>query len=92
MHNRLATACYPELGLPMMLYLADQNRFDLESALLANANARGDNVHRGMVLGLLVGAASEEVLAMLKTGLVDHVELATEIEALSEMAVTSAAF
>jgi len=45
-----------------------------------------------MVLGLLVGAASEEVPAMLKTGLVDHAELATEIEAFSEMAVTSAAF
>jgi ADP-ribosylglycohydrolase len=91
-HDRLATACYPEHGLPMMLYLAVQKRFDLESALLANANAGGDNVHRGMVLGLLVGAASEEVPTMLKTGLVDHVELATEIEAFSEMAVTSAAF
>ena len=91
-HDRLATACYPEHGLPMMLYLAVQKRFDLESALLANANAGGDNVHRGMVLGLLVGAASEEVPTMLKTGLVDHVELATEIEAFSEMAVTGAAF
>ena len=76
----------------MMLCLAVQNRFDLESALLANANAGGDNVHRGMVLGLLVGAASEEVPAMLKTGLVDHVDLATEIEAFSELAVTSVAF
>ena len=91
-HNRLATACYPEHGLPMMLCLAVQNRFDLESALLAYANAGGDNVHRGMVLGLLVGAASEEVPAMLKTGLVDHVDLATEIEAFSELAVTSVAF
>lgn len=59
-HNRLSTACYPEHGLPMMLYLAVQNRFDLKSAILANANAGGDNVHRGIGLGLLAGEASEE--------------------------------
>ena len=91
-HRRLATACYPEHGLPMMLYLAVQNRFDLASALLANANAGGDNVHRGMLLGLVIGAASKKVPSKLKTGLMDHVELAEEIEAFAELAVTSAAF
>ena len=45
-----------------------------------------------MVPGLLVGAASEEVPAMLKTGLVDHVAWTREIEAFSELAVTSEAF
>jgi len=91
-HSRLATACYPEHVLPMMLYLAVRHRFDLEAALLANANAGGDNVHRGMVLGLLVGAASDEVPSSLKAGLIDHAELAAEIEAFAKLAVTSAAF
>jgi hypothetical protein len=91
-HSRLATACYPEHGLPVMLYLAVRHKLDLEAALLANANAGGDNVHRGMVLGLLVGAASDNVPPTLKTGLVDHVALSTEIEAFAELAVTSVGF
>ena len=56
-----ATACYPEHGLPLLLYFAKAHNVDVESALLANANAGGDNVHRGMVLGILVGAASKEL-------------------------------
>ena len=91
-HSRLATACYPEHGLPMMLYLAVRHKFDLETALLANANAGGDNVHRGMLLGLLVGAALDEVPVSLKTGLTDHAELAMEIDAFAELAVTSVGF
>ena len=90
--NRLATACYPEHGLPMMLYLAVRHDFDLEAALLANANSGGDSVHRGMLLGMLVGAASDEVPSSLKIGLLDHDALATEIEAFAELAVTSVAF
>ncbi|MEN8690692.1 MAG: ADP-ribosylglycohydrolase family protein [Desulfobacterales bacterium] len=60
-HSRLATACQPEHGLPLMLYLAVRHRFDLEAALLSNANAGGDNVHRGMFLRLLVGSALNEI-------------------------------
>jgi len=90
--NRLATACYPEHGLPMMLYLAVRHGFDLEAALLANANAGGDNVHRGMLLGLLVGAASDDVPSSLKTGLKDHEALAAEIDAFAKLAVTWEAF
>jgi hypothetical protein len=44
-----------------MLYLAVRHRFDLEAALLSNANAGGDNVHRGMFLRLLVGSALNEI-------------------------------
>ena len=90
--SRLATACYPEHGLPMMLYLAVRHGFDLEAALLSNANAGGDNVHRGMVLGLLVGAASNDVPSSLKSGLLDFAVLAAEIESFAKLAVTSAAF
>jgi hypothetical protein len=86
LHQRLATACYPEHGLPMLLYLAMKHDHDLEAALLANANAGGDNVHRSMVLGLVVGAASETVPDHLKTGLADYPALSAEIDAFTEVA------
>lgn len=76
-----ATACYPEHGLPLALYLAAKHRFDLRAALLANANAGGDNVHRAMVLGPILGAASEEVPADLKAGLLEADEIQNEIDA-----------
>ena len=82
-----ATACYPEHGLPLLLYFAKANNMDVESALLANANAGGDNVHRGMVLGLLVGAASKKLPEHLKRGLIAFDELQTEIEAFSDIAL-----
>ena len=82
-----ATACYPEHGLPLLLYFARAHNMDVESALLANANAGGDNVHRGMVLGILVGAANKELPEHLKRGLIAFDELQTEIEAFSEIAL-----
>ena len=57
----------------------------------ANANAGGDNVHRGAVLGLLVGAATDEVPERLKRGLTAYDELATEIAAFAELAGTTTA-
>ena len=87
--NRLfATACYPEHGLPLLLYFAKTHNVDVESALLANANAGGDNVHRGMVLGILVGAAYKELPEYLKQGLIAFDELQTEIEAFSDIALS----
>jgi len=55
------TACYSEHGLPLLLYLIRRNDFDFRTSLFANVNAGGDNVHRGMILGLLVGASCEEI-------------------------------
>lgn len=40
-----------------MLYLAARYPDDFEAAQIANANAGGDNCHRGAVLGALLGAA-----------------------------------
>ncbi|MGB6020346.1 MAG: ADP-ribosylglycohydrolase family protein [Sulfurimonadaceae bacterium] len=77
----LANACYTEHGVPLLLYLCVQHNFDLKDALLANVNAGGDNVHRGMIMGLLLGACSERVDDNLKKGLVDYEELNQEIEA-----------
>jgi hypothetical protein len=82
-----ASACYPEHGLPLLLYLAHKHAFDVESALLANTNAGGDNVHRGMILGLVLGAANDSLPDNLMTGLVAYGELKEEIEGFAEIAL-----
>jgi ADP-ribosyl-[dinitrogen reductase] hydrolase len=87
-NHLFATACYPEHGLPLLFYFAKVHNVDVESALLANANAGGDNVHRGMVLGILVGAANKELPAHLKQGLIEFNKIQTEIEAFSDIALS----
>lgn len=84
--KKFATACYPEHGLPLLLFLAAKHNFDPEAALLANANAGGDNVHRGAVLGLLVGASTDEFPVHLREGLTDSAVLGEEINAFAEVA------
>jgi ADP-ribosylglycohydrolase len=81
--GKFATACYPEHGLPLMLSIAARHRLDPEAALLANANAGGDNVHRGMVLGLIVGAA-RTIPDHLKQGLHESASISDEIDAFVE--------
>jgi len=81
-----STACFAEHGTPMLIYLAWQYRFDFEKALLANVNAGGDNVHRGMVLGMLLGASAETIPTELIRGLVAKNELGKEIEAFATIA------
>lgn len=75
-----ATSCYPEHGLPLLLCLLQRNKTDFKASLLANANAGGDNVHRGMLLGLLAGAANTEIPYELKSGLFAYHELQSEIK------------
>lgn len=76
----LSTACYPEHGVPLLLYLALRHDLDPERALRANAEAGGDNVHRGAVLGLLLGAAGGRVPEHLRRGLAQSSAIAAEIE------------
>ena len=78
--KRFATACYPEHGLPLLFYFLYKNNFDFTSSLLDNANAGGDNVHRGMILGLLTGVTCKEIPESLKKGLVEYEALKKEIE------------
>ncbi|MCU0538764.1 MAG: ADP-ribosylglycohydrolase family protein [Desulfobacterales bacterium] len=54
--SRLSTACYVEHSLPAVLYLAFKYPGDPETALVVNTRLGGDNVHRGGVLGALLGA------------------------------------
>jgi len=87
----LGTACYPEHGLPLMLFLAAASRWDFEATALLNANAGGDNASRGLVLGLLMGAA-QGVPQALKDGLADREALAGEIEAFAAVAARGDGF
>jgi ADP-ribosylglycohydrolase len=86
----LATACYPEHGLPLMLYLIARHGVGIEESLLANANAGGDNVHRGMIMGLLLGACSNRLPLHLVEGLASRHELQTEIDAFAEVILEGA--
>lgn len=80
------TACYPEHGWPLLLYFALRHGFQVEAALLANANAGGDNVHRGALLGLLLGASCESFPERLKNGLREKEALEREIRGFVEVA------
>ena len=87
-NNLFATACYPEHGLPLLLYFSRKHNFDVEATLLANANAGGDNVHRGMVAGIIVGAANDDMPGRLMKGLIAYGELKEEIDGFTEVAVS----
>jgi ADP-ribosylglycohydrolase len=51
-------ACYIDSSYPALLYFAYKYADDVEAAILASANAGGENVARGSCLGALVGAAN----------------------------------
>ncbi len=51
-----STACYVQQSLPLTFFLAWKYQDDPERALLVNTNLGGDNCHRGVVLGALLGA------------------------------------
>jgi len=78
-------ACYLSQSLPATVdliakYLPQNNPW---FGLLANANVGGENVHRGSIIGAILGArASDSNLpAQLKEGLHNHQEIASEIDA-----------
>ena len=82
------TGCYPEQSLPVLMYLLYKNKFDFKASILANANAGGDCVHRGIILGMLAGAANEEIPNTLKMGLVEYESINHEIEAFIQVMKT----
>lgn len=53
----LSPACYLQDSFPAALFLAWKYADCLETALIANTNLGGDNCHRGIVAGALVGAS-----------------------------------
>lgn len=91
-NKRFATACYPEHGWPLILYLSGRYKFSIEESLLANANAGGDSVHRGAILGLFLGAASDTFPETLREGLRESESLSEEINAFAEIACSEKPF
>ncbi len=86
--ERLASACYVEHGLPLLLALARDHGTDFRATLLASVNTGGDNVHRTAVLGLLLGAACDELPGDLMTRLIDSDDIRAEIDAFVAIAPT----
>ena len=82
----LSPACYIDQSFPAVLYLVARYADDFEAALIANANAGGDNCHRGAVLGAILGAALgiEAIPERWIAGLQARAELATEIDTFIE--------
>merc|ERR1711994_184811 len=82
------SACYVSSNFPVMLMLAYKYADSLEKALLASANAGGENVNRNALLGGIMGASTgmtEEVNRLLdglylKDDLVKEVEKFSKIE------------
>jgi hypothetical protein len=49
-------ACYIEDSFPVMLFMLYKYADSLEKGILANANAGGENVARGAIIGFLLAA------------------------------------
>jgi hypothetical protein len=82
--GRFSIACYISDSWPSVLYLAYKYHDNLERALLVNTNAGGDNVHRGSVLGTLVGLSTGFTLDKFFRRLVDREAIDKEIMTLLE--------
>jgi ADP-ribosylglycohydrolase len=68
----LSTACYITDSWPAVLYLACKHQHDPLRALQVNAEVGGDNVHRGSVLGVLLGLIHGKEAGDLFTGLTEQ--------------------
>lgn len=77
-----SSACYISGSFPSVLYLAGKYLTHPRQALLANTNLGGDNVHRGTVLGAILGLATAHTVAEDYAELVDKESLTAEINAL----------
>lgn len=58
-----STACYITDSWPAVLYLALKYHNDPKQALIANTHLGGDNVHRGAVLGFILGLVNSADLS-----------------------------
>jgi ADP-ribosyl-[dinitrogen reductase] hydrolase len=56
--ERLSAACYVPNAFKASLYLAWKYADNFEAGVIANTNAGGENCHRGVVIGALLGSAA----------------------------------
>lgn len=77
------TACYINSSFPALLHILYKYSDSVEAAVLANANAGGENVARGALVGALMGAnhGIDGFPAWAKTGLYSEDEINKEIDA-----------
>ena len=75
--SKLGPACSISSALPSVLYLALKYEDDIENALIENAMAGGDNCARGLVLGMLLGAANG--MASIPNHWVENLEARTDL-------------
>lgn len=80
-----SSACYISDSWPSALYLAGKYLTNPRQALLANTNLGGDNVHRGAVLGVILGLATAHTVAEDYEELADKESLNVEINALLKL-------
>ena len=77
-------ACYIDSGFPAMLFMVHKYAdADLATVACANANAGGENVARGSVLGAVLGARPGglgSAKGWLEEGLVDGAAITEDIE------------
>ena len=80
--GRFSPACYISGSWPGVQFLAYRYLENPLQGLIANSNLGGDNVHRGFVLGTILGAATGEALDSLFSQLTETEALATELDSL----------
>jgi ADP-ribosylglycohydrolase len=76
----LSTACYITDSWPAVLYLACKHPQDSLRALQVNAEVGGDSVHRGSVLGVILGLINGEAAGNLFAQLTEHASINRAIE------------
>lgn len=76
------TACYLSSSYPALIHFAYKYADSFEEALLANANADGENVARGACLGALMGAymGRQEIPEWMFNGLLERKRLHTDVD------------
>ena len=80
--NQFSTACYISESWPSLLFLAYKYIDQPSEALIANTNLGGDNVHRGIVLGVILGLSSGKTIEGLFNQLVYRQDITSEVEQL----------
>jgi len=86
--GQFSTACYITDSWPSVLFLAGKYINDPTSGILANTNLGGDNVHRGAVLGTILGLCEQDEDLQINTWfskLVNSQEINDEIECLIKL-------
>ena len=78
--GKFSAACYITDSWPGVLYLALKYMEDPRKALLVNANLGGDNVHRGIVLGALLGLVKPSDTIPFYDELTENEAITREIE------------